>query len=96
MTTLPGGLRSVDSDSIANEFQCKLGENEGSQENRQEPLSSTPENDNRVLGCVEDFSAARLSAIADLQSVTSKVDRYLDGVVHFDRSDPLIVYYDIV
>ena len=85
-----------DADSIANEFQCQPGNDEGCQKDRQESLSGASERDYLALGGVEDFSAARLSAIADLQGMTSRPDWYLDRVVHFDRSDPLTVDRNIV
>src|SRR3984885_12964347 len=49
-----------------------------------------------AIGGVEGLSAARLSAIADLQGMTSGLDWYLDRVVHFNRPDPLTIEYDIV
>jgi hypothetical protein len=83
-------------DSMANEFQCQPGNDEGRQKDRQNPLSGTSEGDGLSLGGVETFNVARLSAIADLQGVTSNMDWYLDRVVHFDRSEPLTVDHDLV
>ena len=42
------------------------------------------------------FSVARLSAIPDLDGVTSGLDWYLDRFVHFDRPHPLPVDFDVV
>jgi hypothetical protein len=85
-----------DADSIANEFQCQPGNDEGCEKDRQEPLSGAPEGDDLALGGVEGLSAARVSSIANLQGVTSRLDWYLDRVVHFDRPGPLTVDHDIV
>jgi hypothetical protein len=85
-----------DADSIANEFQCQPGNEEGCEKDRQESLSGAPEGDDLAIGGVEGLSAARLSAIADLQGMTSRLDWYLDRVVHFDRPDRLTIEYDIV
>src|ERR1700729_1731873 len=85
-----------DANSIANEFQCEPGNDEGCQKDRQEPLSGASEGDDLAVGGLEGFSAARLSAIADLQGMSSRLDWYLDRVVHFDRPDPLTVDHDIV
>src|SRR5271169_4267793 len=94
--TTAGERHDGDADSIANEFQCQPGNDEGCQKDRQEPLSGASEGDDLALGGVEGFSAARLSAIADLQGMTFRLDWYLDRVVHFDRPDPLTVDHDIV
>ena len=75
---------------------CKPGNDEGCQKDRQEPLSGASEGDDPALGGVEGLSAARLSAIAVLQGMTSRLDWYLDRVVHLDRPDPLTVDHDIV
>jgi hypothetical protein len=55
-----------------------------------------PEGDDLVLGGAKGLSAARVSSIANLHGVTSRLDWYLDRVVHFDRPDPLTVDHDIV
>jgi hypothetical protein len=85
-----------DADSIANEFQGQPGNDEGCEKDRQEPLSGASEGDDLALGGVESLSAAQVSAIADLQGMTSGLDWYLDRVVHFDRSNPLTIDHDIV
>jgi hypothetical protein len=89
---VPGG----DAGSIANKFQCQPGHDKGCEKDRQEPLSGASEGDDLFPGGVEGLSAARVSSIADLQGVTSRLDWYLDRVVHFDRPGPLTVEHDIV
>jgi hypothetical protein len=88
--------RDGDADSIANEFQCQAGHDKGCEKDRQEPLSGASEGDDLFLGGVEGLSAARVSSIANLQGVTSRLDWYLNCVVHFDRPGPLTVDHDIV
>jgi hypothetical protein len=39
-----------------------------------------------AIGDIEGLSSARVSAISDLQGVTSKFDRYLNRVVHFQST----------
>ncbi|MFY9864137.1 MAG: hypothetical protein WAK58_09995, partial [Trebonia sp.] len=85
-----------DADSIANKFQCQPGHDKGCEKDRQGPLSGASEGDDLFLGGVEGLRAARVSSIANLQGVTSRLDWYLDRVVHFDRPDPLTVDHDIV
>jgi len=80
-----GERRDGDADSIANEFQCQPGHDKGCEKDRQEPLSGASEGDDLFLGGVEGLSAARVSSIANLQGVPSRLDWYLDRVVHFDR-----------
>jgi hypothetical protein len=91
-----GERQDGDAASIANEFQCQPGHDKGREKDRQEPLSGASEGDDLVLGGVEGLGAARVSSIANLHGVTSRLDWYLDRVVHFDRSDPLTVDHDIV
>jgi hypothetical protein len=69
---------------------------EGCEKDRQESLSGASEGDDLALGGVEGLSAARISAIADLQGMTSRLDWYLDRAVHLDRPDLLTIEYDIV
>src|ERR1700722_18124566 len=88
--------REGDAGSNANEFQCQPGHDEGCEKDRQEPLSGASEGGDLCLRGVEGLSAARVSSIADLQGVTSGLDRYLDRVVHLDRPGPLTVDHDIV
>jgi hypothetical protein len=85
-----------DADSIANEFQCQPGNDKGREKDRQEPLSGASEGDDLALGGVEGLSAARVSAIADLQGMTSRLDWYLDSVIHVDRPVPLTIDHDVV
>ncbi|MGD0069105.1 MAG: hypothetical protein ABSB76_37480 [Streptosporangiaceae bacterium] len=90
------GASCGDAGSIANEFQCQPGQDKGCEEDRQEPLPGASEGDDLFLGGVEGLRAARVSSIANLQGVTSRLDWYLDRVVHFDRPGPLTVDHDIV
>jgi hypothetical protein len=83
-------------DSIANEFQCQPWNGKGCEKDRQEPLSGASEGDDLTLGGVEGLSAARVSAIADSQGMTSRFDWYFDRVVHFDRPGPLTIDHGIV
>src|SRR6202011_4082358 len=48
-----------------------------------------------ALGDVDGVGAARVSAVAKLQGVTSRFDLHLDCVVHFDRRDVLAVDHDV-
>src|ERR1700722_11298842 len=82
--------------SIANEFQGQAGHDKGCEKDRQEPLSGASVGDGLVLGGVEGLRAARVPSLANLQGVTSRLDCYLDRVVHFDRPGPLTVEHDIV
>jgi hypothetical protein len=83
-------------DSTASEFQRQTRNDEGGQKEGQEPLSGASVGDGLALGGVEGFSAARLSAIADLQAMTSRLDWCLERAVHFDRADRLPVDHDVV
>src|SRR5580693_7653960 len=88
--------RDGDADSIANEFQCQAGHDKGCEKDRQEPLPGASKGDDLFLGGVEGLSAARVSSVANLQSVTSRLDWYLDRAVHVNRPGPLTVDHDIV
>jgi short-chain Z-isoprenyl diphosphate synthase len=79
------GEQRVSNGSYANEFQGQPGHGKGCEKDRQEPLSGAPEGDDLVLGGVEGLSAARVPSIANLPGVTSRLDWYLDCVVHFHR-----------
>jgi hypothetical protein len=65
------------------------------EKDRQNPLSAASEGYDLVFGRVEGPSSARVSAIADLQGVTSSFDWHLDRVMQFDRPDRLTVDQDI-
>jgi hypothetical protein len=78
------------------ELERQAGDDEGREEDRQKTLSGASEGDGLALGGVEGLSSAGVSAIANLQSVTSRFDWYLDRVVHFDRSGTLTVNHDVV
>jgi hypothetical protein len=78
------------------ELERQAGYDEGREEDRQKTLSGGSEGDGLALSGVEGLSSAGVSAIANLQGVTSRVDWYLDRVVHFERSGTLTVNHDVV
>jgi hypothetical protein len=78
------------------ELDRQAGDDKGREEDRQKTLSGASEGDDLALGGVEGLSSAGVSAIANLQGVTSRFDWYLDRVVHFDRSGTLTVNHDVV
>src|ERR1700722_14224503 len=78
------------------ELERQARDDEGREEDRQKALSGAPECDGLALGGLEGLSPAGVSAAANLQSVTSRFDWYLDRVVHFDRSGPLTVNHHLV
>jgi hypothetical protein len=78
------------------ELERQAGDDEGREEDRQKALSGASEGDGLALGGVEGLSSAGVSAIANLQRVTSSFDWNLDRVVHFDRSGKLTVDNDVV
>jgi hypothetical protein len=78
------------------ELERQAGDDEGREEDRQKTLSGGSERDGSALGGVEGLSSAGVSAIANLQGVTSRFDWYLDRVVHFERSGTLTVNHDVV
>jgi hypothetical protein len=78
------------------EMERQAGDGEGRKEDWQKTLSGASEGDGLALGGVEGLSSAGVSAIANLQGVTSRFDWYLDRVVHFDRSGTLTVNHDVV
>jgi hypothetical protein len=78
------------------ELERQAGDDEGREEDRQKALSGASEGDGLALGGLEGLSSAGVSATANLQSVTSRFDWYLDRVVHFERSGMLTVNHDVV
>jgi hypothetical protein len=78
------------------ELERQAGYEEGREEDRQKTLSGAPEGDGLALDGVEGLRSAGVSAIANLQGMTSGFDWYLDRVVHFDRSGRLAVNQDVV
>jgi len=80
---------------LRTERERQAWHDERHEKDRQEPLSGASEGDDLALGRVEGQSAAQVSAVADLQSVISKFDWYLDRIVHFERPDTLTVDHDI-
>jgi uncharacterized lipoprotein NlpE involved in copper resistance len=77
-------------------LERQAGDDEGCEEDREKTLSCASEGDGLALGGVEGLSTAGVSAIAELQGVTSRFDWYLDRLVHFDRSGTPIVNHDVV
>jgi len=77
------------------ELERQAGNDEGREKEGQKPLAGASEGDNFALGGIEGLSSARVSAIADLEGVTSRFDRRFDRVVHFNRADTLTVDQDI-
>src|ERR1700730_5999162 len=82
--------------SLASELERQARHDERHEKDRQNPLSGASEGDDFALGRVEGLSSARVSAIADLQAVTSSFDWHLDRVMQCDRPDTLTVDQDIV
>src|SRR5450631_3343358 len=78
------------------ELERQAWDDEGREEDRQKALSGASEGDGLALGGLEGTSSAGVSATAKLQGVTSRFDRYLDRVVHFDRPGTLTVNDDVV
>jgi hypothetical protein len=78
------------------ELERQAGDDEGREEDRQKALSGASEGDGLALSGVDGLSSAGVSAIANLQGVTSRFDWYLDRVVHFERSGTLTVNHDVV
>lgn len=68
---------------------------EGREKDRQKPLFAASEGDDLALGRVEGRSSARISAIAELQGVTSGLDWRLDGFMRVDRRDARAVDQDV-
>jgi len=66
------------------ERECQAGNDEGQEKDRQDALSAASEGDGFALGGIEGLGSAGVSAIADLQGVTSWFDWYLDRVVQFE------------
>jgi hypothetical protein len=78
------------------ELERQAWDDEGREEDWQKALSGASEGDGLVLGGRERLSSAGVSATANLQSVTSRFDWYLDRVVHLKRSGMLTVNHDVV
>src|SRR6202042_607498 len=78
------------------ELERQAWDEEGREEDRQKALSGASEGDGLALGGLEGLSPAGVSATANLHGVTSGFDRYLDRVVHFERSGELTVHHDVV
>src|SRR6476659_3380255 len=76
---------------LARERKCQAGNDEGYEKNRQDGLSAASEADDFTLGDVEGPGPAGVSAVADLQGVRSRFDRYVDRLVQFDGPDTFAV-----
>ena len=64
--------------------ECEAGNDEGQEKDRQDALSGASEAGDFAVAGVEGLGSAGVSAIADLQGVTSGFDWYLDRVVQFE------------
>src|ERR1017187_7843796 len=78
------------------ELERQAWDNEGREKDRQKTLSGASEGDGLALGGLEGLSPAGGAATANLQSVTSRFDWYLDLVVHFQRFGKVTVNHDVV
>src|SRR6516165_4549714 len=78
------------------ELERQAGNDEGREKEGQKPLAGASEGDHFALGGIEGLGSARVSAIADLEGVTSRVDWRFDRLVHRNRPDTLTVNQDIV
>ena len=76
---------------LPTELDRQAGNDEGREKEGQKPLAGAPEGDDFALGGIEGLGPARVSAIADLEGVTSRFDRCLERAVHFNRPDMLTV-----
>ena len=82
---------------LAMERECQAGNNEGQEKDWQDALSATSERDGFAHGGVEGLGSVGVSAVAELQGVTSGFDRYIDGPVQFHRPARLSVdHYAVV
>ena len=81
---------------LAMERDCQAGNDEGQEEDRQDALSAASEGDGFALGGVEGLGSAGVSAVADLQGVTSGFDWYVDGLVQFHGPGRLFVDHRVV
>src|SRR6516165_661877 len=81
--------------SLPTELERQAGKDKGREKERQEPLAGASEGDQFALGRIEGLNTARVSAIADLEGVTSRFDGRFDRVVHFNRPDTLTVDEDV-
>src|SRR6516165_12714982 len=77
------------------ELERQAGNDEGREKEGQEPLAGASEGDHFALSGIEGLSSARVSAIADLEGVTSRFDWRFDRIVHFNRPDTLTIHQDI-
>jgi hypothetical protein len=95
-----GARASLESNSAIVDFTAEperqAGDDEGSEEDRQKTLSGTSEGDGLAFRGREGPGSAGVSSTANLQSVLSRFDWYLDRVVHFERSSTLAVNLDVV
>jgi hypothetical protein len=77
-------------------LERQAGNEEGGDEDRQKTLAGTAKSDGLALGDHEVLSSTGLSATSDLHGVTSRLNWYLDRVVHVKGSDALTVNHDLV
>ena len=81
---------------LAMERECQAGDDEGQEKDRQDALAAAPEAGSLALGNVEGLGSAGVPAGADLHRVTSRSDRYFDGLVQFQGPGTLAVDDDVV
>src|ERR1700728_3358364 len=81
---------------LAMERECQAGNDEGQEKDRQDALSAASETGDFALADVERLGSAGVSAVADLQGVTSGVDGYVDSLVQFHGPGTLAVDHDVV
>jgi hypothetical protein len=78
------------------ELERETRNDEGHEKDRQEPFAGASEGNHGTLGGIEGLRSARVSAIANLEGVTSRFDWYLDRIVHFNRPGRLTIDQGIV
>ena len=91
-----GALQGSHSVLLAMERECQARNDEGQEKDRQDALSAASEAGDFALGGVEGLGSAGVSAVADLQGVTSRFDWRLERVVQLERPDTLPVEHDNV
>src|SRR5579872_1917611 len=68
------------------ELERQAGNREGREKERQESLAGASECDQLALSGIEGLRPARITAIADLEGVTSRFDWRFERLVHFNRA----------
>src|SRR5665213_1334143 len=78
------------------ELERQAGDDERREEDRQKALPGASEGDGLAFGGLEGLSSTGVSATPNFQGVPSSFDRYLDRVIHFNRSGTVAVNFDVV